>query len=161
MAALDWIILLLLLVSLLLGAWRGLAYEVMSVLSWVAAFILARWFAADLAQHLPLSEASETVRYGLAFVLIFVVSVFAGGLLATLVKKFFLSVGLQPADRALGAVFGLLRGMLFLLSATLVIGMTPLKSGQWWQESIGAGFARSALSGLKPVLPQEFGRYIP
>ncbi len=161
MAALDWIILLMLLVSLALGAWRGLVYEVISVLSWVAAFILARWLADDLAQRLPMSEANATLRYVVAFALIFVLSVFAGGLLAALVKKFFSAVGLQPVDRVLGALFGLLRGLLFLLSATLVIGMTPLRTGQWWQESVGAAYARQALTALKPVLPQEFGRYLP
>lgn len=161
MSAPDWIILLLLLLSLAIGAWRGLAYEVMSVLSWFAAYILAQWFAADLARRLPMTEASESLRYGVAFLLIFVLSVFVGGLLAKLVKKLFSAAGLQPADRALGALFGLLRGVLVVLAATLVIGMTPLKSGPWWQESVGAGLARSTLANLKPVLPQEFGRYLP
>ena len=161
MAALDWIILAVLLLSLLLGAWRGLAFEVMSVLSWIAAFVLAQWLASDLSLRLPMSGASEGVRYAVAFVLIFVVAVFAGGLLATLVKKLFSAAGLQPADRALGALFGLLRGVLVLLAATLVIGMTPFQTDRWWQESVGAGMARSALASLKPVLPQEFGRYLP
>ena len=161
MPALDWIILLLLLSSLALGAWRGLAYEVMSVLSWIAAFVLAQWLAADLAARLPMTGAGEAVRYAVAFLLIFVVSVFAGGLLATLVKKMFLAAGLQPADRALGALFGLLRGALILLAATLVIGMTPFRTAPWWQESVGAGAARSALAGLRPIMPQEFGRYLP
>ena len=161
MAALDWIIVLVLLLSLLLGAWRGLVFEVMSVLSWIAAFVLAQWFATDLASRLPMTSASDGVRYALAFVLIFVVSVFAGGLLATLVKKLFSAVGLQPVDRALGALFGLLRGALVLLAATLAIGMTPFKTAPWWQESVGAGVARSALLSLRPLLPQEFGRYLP
>jgi membrane protein required for colicin V production len=161
MPALDWIILLLLLLSLAIGAWRGLAYEVMSVLSWIAAFVLAQWLAVDLAARLPMTGAGEAVRYAVAFLLIFVLSVFAGGLLATLVKKMFLAAGLQPADRALGALFGLLRGVLVLLAAALVIGMTPLRSAPWWQESVAAGAARSALAGLKPIMPQEFGRYLP
>lgn len=40
MTALDWIFLVVSLGSLLLGAWRGLVYEVVSALSWVAAFSL-------------------------------------------------------------------------------------------------------------------------
>ena len=46
-----------LLASLLLGAWRGLVYEVMSVVGWVVAFILAQVFAGSLAQHLPMESA--------------------------------------------------------------------------------------------------------
>ena len=161
MFALDWIFLLLLLVSLALGAWRGLVYELVSVLSWIAAFILSQWLAPDLAHRLPLTGMSESVRYAAGFALIFVVAVLAGGLVATLVKKLFSAIGLEPADRALGAIFGLLRGVLVLLAAAVVIGMTPWRSGQWWQESVGAGIARSTLKALRPGMPQEFGRYLP
>ena len=161
MPALDLILVAVLLVSLALGAWRGLVYELLSLLSWIAAFVLAQWLAPDLAPKLPLSEASEVVRYALAFVLIFVLSVFAGGLLAKLVKNLLASVGLQPADRALGALFGLFRGVFLLLVVTVVVGMTPLRNGAWWQESVGVGFTQAALRGLKPMLPQEFGKYLP
>ena len=160
-AALDWIFALVLLASLALGAWRGLIYEVLSVLSWIAAFILAQWLAPEVALKLPMSGAGEAVRYAAGFALVFVVSVLAGGLLAALAKKLFTAVGLQPADRALGAAFGLVRGVVLLLAATVVIGMTPLQSGQWWQESVGAGMTLAALKGLKPVVPQEFGKYLP
>nr|MDP2190569.1 CvpA family protein [Rhodoferax sp.] len=161
MPALDWIFLGVLLASLALGAWRGLIYEVLSVLNWIAAFILAQWFAPDLAHKLPMAGSGEAVRYAAAFVLVFVACVFVGGLLAVLVKKLFAAVGLQPVDRALGAAFGLVRGVVLLLAATVVIGMTPLKSDEWWQESVGAGIALAALKGLKPVLPEEFGKYLP
>ena len=43
MAPLDWAVLIVLAASLLLGAWRGLVYEVLSVLSWIAAFVAAQW----------------------------------------------------------------------------------------------------------------------
>ena len=161
MPALDWIFIAVLLASLLLGAWRGLVYEVLSLLSWIAAFVLAQWFAPDLAPKLPMTGAGEALRYAAAFALVFVLCVFIGGLLAKLVQKLFAAVGLQPADRALGALFGLLRGGVLLLAATVVIGMTPLRSDAWWQQSIGAGFTLAALAVLKPVLPLEFGRYLP
>lgn len=161
MPVLDWIFLGVLLASLVLGAWRGLIYEVFSVLSWIAAFILAQWFASDVAQKLPMSGSGESVRYAAGFALVFVVSVLAGSLLAKLVQKLFAAIGLQPADRALGAAFGLVRGVVLLLAATVVIGMSPLRTSEWWQESGGVGITTAALKGLKPVLPEEFGRYLP
>ena len=45
MTPVDWILLAVLLASLLLGAWRGLVYELMSMLGWIAAFVLAQWWA--------------------------------------------------------------------------------------------------------------------
>jgi len=159
--ALDWIFLAVLLVSLLLGAWRGLIYEMLSVLNWIAAFILAQWLAPDVAQKLPMEGAAEAVRYAAGFVLVFVIAMLTGGLVAALAKKLLSAVGLQSTDRALGAVFGLLRGVVLLLVATVVVGMTPLKSGPWWQESVGAGISSATLKALKPVLPVDFGRYLP
>ena len=47
MATLDWVFLGVLAISLLLGALRGLVYEVLSVLGWIAAFLLAQWLAPD------------------------------------------------------------------------------------------------------------------
>ena len=88
-------------------------------------------------------------------------SVFAGGLLATLAKRMFTAVGLQPADRALGAGFGLTRGIVILLALTVVILMTPLQANQWWKDSIGAQLSVSALRGLKPLMPSSFGIYLP
>lgn len=161
MAVLDWVLLGVLLASLLLGAWRGLVFEVLSLISWVAAFILAQWFAPDVAQKLPMSGAGEAVRYAAGFILIFIAAVFAGSLLAVVVKKLISAAGLAPADRMLGTAFGGVRGVVVLLAVTVVIAMTPLKASGWWQESIGAGVLSAALKGLKPVLPQEFGRYLP
>lgn len=161
MPMLDWIFATVLLASLALGAWRGLIYEVLSVLSWIAAFILAQWLAPDVAYQLPMTGASEAVRYAAGFVLVFVLAVLTGGLLAKLAQKLFAAIGLQPADRALGAAFGLLRGVVLLLTTTAVIGMTPLRTSPWWQESMGVGFSTAALKGLQPVLPQEFEKYLP
>jgi membrane protein required for colicin V production len=161
MAVLDWIFLVVLLGSLFLGAWRGLVYELLSLLSWIAAFVVAQWFAPQVGLLLPMTGASEMVRYAAGFVVVFLVVVFAVSLVAWLAKKLLDSVGLRPADRALGSVFGMLRGLIFLLAATVVIEMTPLKTSTWWRESIGAGITSAALKGLKPLLPQEFGKYLP
>lgn len=161
MPVLDWICIAVLLVSLLLGAWRGLVYEVVSVASWIAAFFLAQWLAVEVGLLLPLSGASDTVRHAVGFALVFIGSVMVGGLVAVLVKKLFAAMGLQPVDRALGAGFGLVRGLVFLLAATVVVGMTPLKSSEWWRESTSAGVLTTSLKGLKPLLPEESGKYLP
>lgn len=145
---------------MLLGAWRGLVYEVLSVLGWAASFYAAQWFAPQVALWLPLQSATEPVRYAAAFALVFIAAVFAAGLLAFLVKKLIDAIGLRPVDRTMGAAFGVLRGMILLLAATVVMDMTALKSSPWWQESQGAGALNATLSRLKPVLPEPFAKYL-
>ena len=161
MVALDWIFLAILLLSLLIGAWRGLIYEVFSLATWVAAFLLAQWFAPAAAQYLPMAGSSETIRYAAGFVLVFIGAVFSGSILTWLISRLFRAAGLRPADRVLGAVFGVMRGVMVLLAVAVMISMTPLQSETWWNESVGANWATGTVKGLKPVLPQEFGRYLP
>ena len=160
MTTLDWIFAGVLLVSLLLGAWRGLVYEVLSLLGWVASFFAAQWFAPQVAEWLPLQSTSETLRYLLAFALVFIVVLVASALLTALLKKMVDAAGLRPVDRTLGAAFGVLRGMLLLLAAAVMVNMTALKSGAAWRESAGAGLLTATLGGLKPLLPEPFARYL-
>ena len=160
MTTLDWIFAAVLVVSLLMGAWRGLVYEVLSLLGWVAAFFAARWFAPEVAEWQPLRSIPETLRYAAAFALVFIAVLIAAALLAALLRKMVKAAGLRPVDRTLGAAFGVLRGMLLLLAATVVINMTALKSSAWWQESSGAGMLTVTLGSLKPLLPEPFAKYL-
>jgi membrane protein required for colicin V production len=70
-------------------------------------------------------------------------------------------VGLRPVDRTLGAVFGLLRGAILLLAIAVVMNMTALRTQTDWQASQGATMLTGLLMKLKPLLPQEFGKYLP
>ena len=160
-ALLDWVFLTVLAVSFVVGVWRGLVYEVLSVMSWVAAFVVAQWLAPDAAALLPVERAPEAGRYAVGFVLVFIAVVFAGGFLAWLTSKLVQSVGLRPIDRGLGALFGLARGAVLLLVAAIVVNMSPARSAPWWTDSTGAQVSLAVLRGLKPVLPEQFGHYLP
>ena len=160
-AMLDWVFLAALLLSLVIGLWRGLVYELISLAAWVVAFVVAQWFAADVARLLPMSGAGDGVRYAAGFVVTFILALFAGGMVALFVKKLVTVVGLAPIDRILGAVFGVVRGLVVLLAIAVVVAMTPLKSALWWKESIGASALTATLKGLKPVLPADFAKMLP
>lgn len=161
LAALDWIFIAVLVASMVLGAWRGLVYEVLSLLGWVVAFFAAQWFAEDAAGLLPLGERSDAVRHAAGFVVVFIGAIFACGLLAWLAKKVIEAVGLRPADRSLGALFGVLRGVVLLLAVALVGLWTPLQEAGWWQESRVAPWLTQALRALRPALPEDLGRHLP
>ena len=161
MPVFDWVLLTALAVSLLIGAWRGLVYEVLMLTVWVAAFVAAQWWAADVAKLLPIATASESVRYAVGFAIAFIAAAFAGGFLAWLARKLVTAVGLRPVDRVLGAAFGAVRGVVLLLVMAVVMQLTPLKDSDWWRESQGAQVLIVVLRGLKPVLPADIGQYLP
>lgn len=161
MTALDWLFIAVVLLSVVIGLWRGLVYEVLSLTGWVLAFVLAQWSAPALAGWLPLGDTAQPMRYAIAFGVVFIVSVFLAGLLATLMRRMIQTVGLRPVDRMLGTGFGAMRGIVLVLAIAVVFLLTPLRDSAWWSQSQGAPVAVAALKGLKPMLPERFGRYLP
>jgi membrane protein required for colicin V production len=151
-----------LLLSLVVGAWRGLVHELMSLAGWVAAFFVAQWLAQDVAQWLPLwREAAPQVRYALSFVLVFVASMFAAALVSWLLGKVVSTAGLKPVDRSLGGIFGLVRGVVVLLVLAVVVHLLGMRSQDWWQDSRVTPVLGTLLAGLKPVLPQAMQAWLP
>lgn len=150
-----------LLLSLLVGAWRGLVYELMSLAGWVAAFGVAQWLAKDVADVLPLwPEAAVQIRYAMSFALVFVACVFAAGMVSWLLRKLIDTAGLRPADRSLGAIFGLMRGVVVLAALAVVVQLVGLRQESWWQDSHLTPLLEVLLSGLKPLLPQAWQAYL-
>lgn len=161
MTFVDWTLIGILGLSFAIGAWRGLVFEVLSVFVWIAAFLLAQWYAPDVAAKLPMAGTGQSLRYAAGFVLVFVGTAFVAGLLVQLIKKMIASVGLRPVDRTLGAIFGLLRGAILLLAIAVVMNMTALRGQADWHASQGATILTGLLTKLKPLLPQDFGKYLP
>ena len=151
-----------LLLSMLVGLWRGLVREWMSLAGWVGAFVAAQWLADDVAQALPLwREAAAQVRYALAFVLVFVACMFAVALLSWLLGKVVAGAGLAPVDRSMGAVFGLLRGVVMLLVLAVLVHLLGMRSQAWWQQSQLTAVVELLLAGLKPALPASLQGFLP
>lgn len=159
--AVDWGFLAVLLISVLFGAWRGMIYEVLSLLSWVVAFVLASWFAADLGAYLPLGKTSEAVRDVAGFGCVFVLTLIVSALLIAVLRRLVNTVGLRPVDRALGAIFGLARGFVLLMFLVLIASKTPLQRSADWQASTGVKVITSWVKVMMPMLPSEVARYIP
>mgnify|MGYP003449400092 FL=1 len=160
MNAVDGVLLFVLLLSAIVGMWRGLVYEVLSVATWVVAFVLAQAYAGRVATMLPWGEMSPALRTAAGFAAVFIGCAFAGGLLAWLVKRMVSAVGLRPIDRVLGGAFGLLRGAVVLLAVAVIVGMTPLRAQAGWQASSVARVLGESLDVLRPMLPQAVARHL-
>jgi membrane protein required for colicin V production len=161
MLVVDWVFLGLLMLSLLVGAVRGLVHEILSLLAWVVGFVMAQAFAPAVGAMLPITGASEMIRYAAGFLVVFIAFMLASGLMSFVLKKALSSVGLRPVDRVLGSIFGGLRGVLLVWAATLVIGMTPLQTSDWWKSSTAVSWSVLSLQRVKPLLPAEFAKYLP
>ena len=108
-----------------------------------------------------MGTASATLRFAAWFVLVFVAAAFAAGLIARLIQTLVQAVGLRPVDRVLGAVFGLLRGAILVLIGGVVVHLTGMHQGAWWQESRSAGVVTEVLHTARPLLPEAFSQFLP
>ncbi|MFT4191728.1 MAG: CvpA family protein [Comamonas sp.] len=156
MAALDWIALAVVAVSFILGAWRGLVSQVLSLAGWLLAFWASYVWATDLAGALPMGGASAAWRLAVAFVLIFIGVVMLVSLVAALLRRLLNLIGLGPVDRALGALFGVARGVLLLMVFAVALRLVGLDAEAWWQESRSSVWLARGLDVVQPWLPQAF-----
>ena len=160
MTTLDWMLLVIGGASAIWGLWRGLVREVLSLAGWVLSFWLGQRYASQAGQWLPLNESNEALRQLAGFVLVFVLVLVASAILANLLKKLASVAGLGPLDRALGALFGALRGLLLLLTLTVVVNLSDWRGHEHWQNSAVANWLNQTLLALRPLLPAEFGKYL-
>ena len=161
LSAVDWILLAVLGLSFLLGVWRGIVQELLSLVGWVAAFYVSQMYAPIAAAWLPMEGSSQMLRYAAGFVVVFVAVLVGTVLVSVLIKKLISAVGLGPLDRLLGSLFGLMRGVVILLAVTVFVGMTPMRDTEAWKQAQGTQWLQQFLHVLKPVLPADFGKYLP
>ncbi len=141
-------------VSIVVGAWRGLVREVISILGWVIAFLAANLLAGPVGPQLPQAIPSPELRVAAAYVVVFVASLILTSLAGLLLSKVVKAVGLGGIDRLLGAAFGAARGLLILLAAALLAGMTGVPQQPYWRDSTSGPLLARAAGFLKPLLPQ-------
>ena len=156
MTWLDYAVLGVFAVSLVVGAWRGLVREVISILGWVIAFLAANLLAGPLGEAMPQSIPTPELRVAAAFVAVFIGSLAVTTLLALLLSKIVKAVGLRGLDRLLGALFGAARGLLIVLAAALLAGLSSAPRQPFWRDSTSGALLAQAALALKPLLPQTF-----
>ena len=130
----DTVIIIVVAISSAFGLWRGLVKELLSLLSWIAALLVARVYGEPLARLLVNMIESESIRYVTAFVLLFVIVIMIGTLINHFVAKLFTVTGLKFLDRLLGVVFGLARGTVIVLVILFILNVFVSET-EWWQES--------------------------
>lgn|SRR5690606_25877290 len=132
----DYVILGTIAVSMVVSLMRGFTVEALSLVTWIAAFVIARLFSLPLAVLLADFIDPPSARQPLAFVALFVMTLIVGALIRHLVKQVVNATGLSGTDRTLGTVFGALRGALLVVVALAVLSRTTQMPGDpWWQQS--------------------------
>ncbi|APR95903.1 colicin v production transmembrane protein [Pandoraea thiooxydans] len=162
LTSVDYLALVIVAGSMLLGMWRGFLREVFALIGWVVAFFVARALAPTVTRWLPGDLPGREVTQGLlAFVLVFVAVVFLAGIVNSLLGKLVEISGLRPADRGLGTLFGVVRGVVILMILVCAARLTDAPQQTFWQQSLLRPYVEQGLQVLRPFLPDAVAQYVP
>lgn len=131
----DGVVLAIVGVSCFFSLWRGFAAEAISLLSWVAAFIIAKLFSVPFTVLLEPYLETPSLRIGVSFVVLFILTLVIGALIARIMSMLIDVTGLSATDRLLGLGFGFARGVLICVVLVFLLRMTPVVQDPWWQQS--------------------------
>lgn len=133
----DFVILTLLAISSLVGLFRGLVKEVLSLVNWILALAVAFLFKSQVAQVLPFSESvGPVVRELVASAVLFFSTLLIGAVLAHALAQLVKATGLTGTDRTLGLCFGLARGLVIVMAGLIFLpALMPVVEADWWSES--------------------------
>lgn len=121
--------------SCVFGLWRGLVKEVLSLVTWIAALLMAKGYSELFAEILAGVIDNNSIRLMAAFAIIFIAVMMLGTFINFLMSKLLVVTGLKLTDRLLGGIFGAARGMLIVLVGLFFSGIVFSESEEW-QESI-------------------------
>lgn len=142
--------------SAVIGFFRGFLREVVGLATWVLAFYVAFTTCQMAAAWFEPWIGSESIRVAAAFVAIFIAVLILGAIVNYIIGKLVDKTGFAGTDRSLGGVFGILRGAAILVLLVLLAGMTPLPEDAWWQESVFIDHLEDGAITVRGWLPDRF-----
>lgn len=160
MTIFDYLVLFVLVCSVVISTLRGLVKEILSLLSWIVSFVVANAYGEDLATMLPDMVPGNATRLIVAFIALFIGVRLLMMLLTMAVDALVKASGLTLADRGLGGLFGLGRGLVLVLAAVLLCGMTAIPQQPFWKEALLSPMAETAARTVKPFLPGDVARHV-
>lgn len=160
MTIFDYVVLFILIASVVISTLRGLVKEILSLLGWIVAFVVANAYGADLAPMLPSVIPGEAARLIVAFIALFLGVRILMGLLSLALGALIEASGLSLADRGLGGLFGFARGVVFVLAGVILCGMTSIPQQAFWQDALLSPMAETGARTVKPYLPGEVAEHV-
>lgn len=163
MTGFDFVLLGVLGVSAVLGLIRGLLKELLSLAAYAFAFVAAIWWGPRVAEWHWLTNwiTQDFLRVALAYIAVFIAVLLSIGVVNMTLSALIDKTGLTPADHGLGAVYGLARGVLFVLVLVTLAGYTSLPSEPWWKNAM---FSKQVVGGVQQIkarVPEPIRGWLP
>jgi membrane protein required for colicin V production len=159
MTVFDYLVLIIIAASLLLGMWRGIVGEIIALVAWILAFFAARWWGGEAAR-LFVAIDDPTLRLVAGWVSVALAVLVGMALLRLAIRGLIKALGMTVSDRMLGVAFGVARGLVIVMILVAIGGMTALPKEKWWTEAYFSAPLETAVIASKPWLPSEVAKRI-
>ncbi|WP_225721630.1 CvpA family protein [Candidatus Vallotiella sp. (ex Adelges kitamiensis)] len=162
LTAFDYIVIVVIILSVLRGIWRGLLAELFGLIGWVVAMISSAIYVPILVSYIPANwPGGALIQYLVAFFGLILAILLIFSISRALIIRLANIGGLQGIDRMLGMLFGLIRGFLLVLLLVALAQLTELPQQNFWCHAIFRPYTERCLHELKPFLPTVIAVYMP
>jgi len=155
MAWVDIFIIVVVTLSALISVVRGFVKESISLVTWVAAGLIALRYYGPMGDLLEPFISSVTLRSWTGGGALFLLTLIVGAIVNFIVSQLVSKTGLSGTDKALGVVFGAARGMLIVTMLVLLASLTPMPESDWWKDSTLIDFFQKLAEWFKGVIPAD------
>lgn len=156
----DYAIIALIIISAIIGLFRGLVKEAFSLGLWILAIWIGLNFSREFSGFLNSAISLPSARMAAAFAVLFFLTLIVGGLISYLLSALIEKTGLTGSDRFAGMIFGLVRGIVVVALMVMLAGLTPLPEDPWWKESTLIPPMQSVAEWLSQHVPSGMAGYI-
>ena len=117
----DWAILVIVIASGIISLFRGFTKEFLSLFLWVFSFLAAISFEYLVSPFIVDYIGNPEISKIGAYIVIFVASIFIGGIVINMISKLIKWSGVSGFDKFLGVIFGMMRGLIVIFVIFLLM----------------------------------------
>lgn len=160
MTIFDYAVLVIIGLSIILSVMRGLVAEVLSIAGWIAAFVVAKTYTSEMLPMMPQTIPTESLRVLAAFLVLFLATLLVATLLAIALSAILKKIGLGWLNRLLGAVFGIVRGLLIVCIIVFLAGLTDIPKDARWRNAMFSAPIEAMVLSMLPWLPESIAKHV-
>jgi membrane protein required for colicin V production len=151
----DYLVIAAILISAVVGSFRGFLREAIALVTWIIALFIGWHFSDSIAPNLGgLLAGSPVATWAARVILVALILLLGAGIGVVVAHYVRLSI-FNAMDRFLGFVFGVFRGFV-LLGVFVILGQVLRLDGEhWWRKSTLLPYGESIANGLRVVIGDE------
>ncbi|HBA09865.1 MAG: colicin V production protein [Methylotenera sp.] len=160
MTIFDYIVLIIIGLSVILSVMRGMIREVLAIVGLVAAFYVGVTYTNQLLPMMPIDIPNDALRVLAAFLVLFLATLLLATLLGIALSAIFKKAGLGWLNRFLGALFGVARGLLIVCVIVFLAGLTDIPKDSRWRNAMFSAPIEALVLSLLPWVPESIAKHV-